>query len=199
MCGHAHRFPVLRPGESAQCVRCDTMLAHGSRLGGDAAVAFTVTGVLLAVPATLLPFIEVSKFQATRSSYAFSGVWAMWDAGMPLIAVWVFLCGLVVPFVLLGTLSALLLPRRLGWHNETPAWLLRFARALEHWAMPEVQVLAILVALAKLGSLVNVQPGPGLWCYAAMAGCMLTAWRGFELCHAPLLPRAEQRAMFHAS
>jgi paraquat-inducible protein A len=194
MCGYAHRLPRLRPGESAQCVRCDTMLAHGSRFGGDAAIAFTLTGVLLAVPATLLPFVEVSKFQAARSSYAFSGVRALWNDGMPFLGVWVFLCGMVVPFLLLGTLAGLLLPVRLGWRARPPRWLLRVARAFEQWAMPEVQVLAILVAFAKLGSLVNVHVGPGLWCYSGMALCVLIAWRGFELCHAPHLLTPEPGA-----
>ena len=98
LCAHPHEFPALAPGEGAQCVRCGTLMARGeSRVGQDAALAFTITGLLLAGPALLLPFVEVSKYQAQRASNAFDGVRALWDAGMPLLAIWVFLCGIAVP------------------------------------------------------------------------------------------------------
>lgn len=147
----------------------------------------------------LLPFVEVSKFQAARASFAFSGVRATWGADMHLFAIWVLLCGILVPLLLLATLAGLLLPARLGRTGNAPHFLLRAARAFESWAMPEVHVLAVLVAFAKLGSLVHVRPGPGLWCYAAMAGCILAAWHSFEFCHAPRLLTVGQREALQAS
>lgn len=186
LCAHPHEFPALAPGEGAQCVRCGTLMARGeSRVGQDAALAFTITGLLLAGPALLLPFVEVSKYQAQRASNAFDGVRALWDAGMPLLAIWVFLCGIAVPLLLLGTLVGILLPLRLGWRPQSPEQLRSCARAFERWCMPEVYLLAVFVAFSKLGSLVDVRVGMGLWCYAAMAVCIVTAWRSFELYHAP--------------
>ena len=190
-----NQLPRLQPGECARCDRCDTTLAVGPRSGRHAATAFTLTGLLLAGPATVLPFVTVSKFQSAHQSYLFSGAQALWNSGLNLLAVWVGLCGLVVPLVLLGTLAALLQVSQPDVNLPGANLLLRLARAFEQWAMPEVQVLAVLVAFAKLGGLVHVQPGPGLWCYAAMAVCTLVAWRNFELCHAPQIPAAESAGL----
>jgi len=45
------------------------------------------------------------------------------------------------------TLTGLLLPPRFGREPLHPQLLSQAAHALGHWAMPEVQVLAVLVAL----------------------------------------------------
>ena len=191
MCGLVNRLPPLQPGECARCHRCETPLAVGPRTGRHSASAFTLTGLLLAVPAIALPFVTVSKFQSAQESYVFSGAHALWDSGMNLLGIWVCFCGLTVPLLLLATLAALLVVSQPGVSRPAADFLLRIARAFEQWAMPEVQMLAVLVAFAKLGTLVNVRPGPGLWCYAGMAFCTLVAWRNFELCHAPQIPAAD--------
>jgi paraquat-inducible protein A len=53
----------------------------------------------------------------------------------------------------------------------------RVADGIAFWAMPEVQVLGVLVSFFKLGAIVNARIGPGFWCYAVGAFCMLMAWR----------------------
>jgi paraquat-inducible protein A len=162
-------------------VRCDTVLAKGSRLGTDTALVFSITGLILAPPSALLTFVSAGKLGAERLSLLFTGVGCLWDGGMRLLAALVLLCGGLIPLALLATLAAVHAPSRLGWPRDKFEPLFRVARALEHWALPEVQVLAVLVALMKLGSVVDVTIGPGFWCYCAMALSLLIAQHSFDL------------------
>jgi paraquat-inducible protein A len=181
LCGHEHELIPLAPGESALCLRCDTVLARGSWLGRDGTLVFTLTGLILAVPALFLPFITAGKFGQERGGLLFTGVEGLWRHDMRLLAIWVLLCGAIVPILLLTVLAALLLPARLGWTQLRSEFLSNTARAMGYWAIPEVQVLAVLVALMKLGSLVDVTIGAGFWAYIGMSLSVLIAWRSFTL------------------
>ena len=181
LCGQDHQLIALAPGERALCRRCDTVLTQRSRVGPDAALVFTLTGLLLAAPAFFFPFITAGKFGQQRGGVLFTGVEGLWDNGMPFLAIWVLLCGAVVPIVLLGILAAGLLRSRLGWSNGPSELLSQAAHALSYWAIPEVHVLAVLVSLIKLGSVVNVTIGVGFWCYIGMSISLLLAWRNFML------------------
>ena len=179
LCGHEHQPIALRPGESALCVRCENVLARGSRVGRDVDLVFTLTGLFFSLPAVLLPFITAGKFGQVRGGVLFTGVEGLWDHGMRVLAIWVMLCGAVVPMLLLTVMAVVLLPERMGWRPWRPDFLSNVTHAMGYWAIPEVQVLAVLVALLKLGSLVNVTIGPGFWCYGAMSVSLLVAWRSF--------------------
>jgi paraquat-inducible protein A len=186
---------TLAPGEQARCHRCGTVLARGRRLGLEAPFVFALSGLLMAVPATLLPFISAGKFGDRRVSLLFTGVGALWDNGMRALSLLVLFCGGIGPIGLLMTLAVLLAP---GWRRRDPAGterreLTRLASFLQTWALPEVQVLAVIVALFKLGSLVNVEIGAGFWCYCGMTLLLILARRGFEMEHLPG-GKAERRA-----
>lgn len=181
LCGQEHRPIRLAPGDKALCVRCDAVLAQGTRLGPDTALVFSITGLIFALPAALLPFVSAGKLGDERISLLFTGVGSLWNGGMRSMAILVFLCGGLLPLSLLAILTVLHAPsHRPGRQKANFHLLFRAARILEHWAIPEVQVLAVLVALAKLGSLVDVTIGPGFWCYCAMALSLLIALHSFD-------------------
>jgi paraquat-inducible protein A len=180
LCGKDHHAVPLAPGEKAHCTQCDTVMAKGRRGGRDVPYVFCVTGLVLAPPACLLPLISAGKLGAERTSTLFTGVGALWDNGMRALAVLVLLCGAVLPIALLAVLAVLQAPERLASLFGTQATLFRVARYLELCAIPEVQVLAILVALAKLGSVVHVTIGPAFWFYCAMSFSLILAQRRFD-------------------
>ena len=158
-------------------MRCGTVLERGGRLGPDAALVFSLTGLMLALPAFQLPFVRAGKLGDERTCLLFTGVQSLWEGGFRTLAVLIALCGALLPLVLLVVLAALHTTNRLGWPKTNLGHLVRMARILEHWAIPEVQVLAVLVAISKLGRFVEITLGPGFWCYCAMALALLIAQR----------------------
>ena len=153
-------------------MRCNHPLTKGRRGGKHAPAALALTGLILAAPAALLPFMTIEKFGSARSGNFLTGVASLNENGMPFLAVWVLVCGGFAPLLLLAAIAA-------GRHYPDHAQ--RWGRVLAHWAMPEVYVLAVLVALTRLGRIVQVEVNAGLWCYTAMSLALLAAWQAFRL------------------
>jgi paraquat-inducible protein A len=139
-----------------------------------------VTGLLLAPAACFLPFMSAGKLGAERVSALFTGVEALWGNGMRALGALVLFAGGVLPVALLAILGLLLASAKFPSIIPLRGGLIRAARALEEAAIPEVQVLAILVALTRLGGLVHVRMLAGFWCYCAMSLCLLLAEHGFD-------------------
>ena len=180
LCGMEHAPAQLKPGEKALCARCDTLMAKGPRLGPQVDLVFSLTGLILAAPAAFLPFVSASKLGDERTSTLLTGVVSLWEQGMRTLAILVFACGGLFPLLLLAALAALHLPTGVAWPESGRQFLFRAARFIGEWAIPEVQVLAVFVALGKLGSVVELRIGPGFWCYCGMTLSLLIAQRSFE-------------------
>jgi paraquat-inducible protein A len=180
-CGQLHTRVKLRPGHASQCVRCNAQLDLGRASNWLVTLAWALTGLILWVPANFLPIVSVSQLGNAHESLLATGVTALWQHGMPWVAVLVMLCGIVAPLLLLLTLLALLVPITLGRPSNRLLFLVRWLHGLELWSIPEVYLLAVLVAFIKLGSVVNAEPAAGLACQACMSLALLIAWRRFDV------------------
>jgi paraquat-inducible protein A len=123
----------------------------------------------------------LQKFGRVRTTVLTVGFDGFWSHGFESLGVWVLLCGILAPLGLLALLVAVLYTDRRPEFRELNARLRRWADGIQYWAMPEVQVLGVMVAFFKLGDVVNVTIGPGLWCYAVASLFTLLAWRRFNL------------------
>lgn len=180
-CGQTHQAVRLRRGERARCVRCERNLARRSWLGPHAALAFGLSSVALGVPALILPFVTVSKFGSERISFVITGAEALAAHNMHTLGTWVAVCAIIAPALLLAFLIYGCAIRGRGHREEREVFAERAVHTIQEWAMPEVHVLSVLVAFFKLGSLVEVEVGPGMYSYAASAVFLLLAWRTFSL------------------
>jgi paraquat-inducible protein A len=98
------------------------------------------------------------------------------------VAIVVFLASIVIPLLKLAGLFFLTVTSRL----ETRRWLrtrtrlYRFIDVIGPWAMLDVFLLAILVALVKLGQFATVLPGPGLIAFTCVVVLTILASASFD-------------------
>jgi paraquat-inducible protein A len=129
----------------------------------------------------ILPFVTVSKFGNERISFVITGAEALSARNMHALGTWVAVCAVLAPGLLLGFLLLGCMRDTLNLPAPGTLFASRAVHAIQEWSMPEVHVLAVLVAFFKLGSLVDVDVGAGMYCYAAASVLMLMAWRCFTL------------------
>jgi len=83
ICGLQQTVGVVPGGARVHCVRCDHLLFQN--MAGEAnrrVFSFSLTALLLLIPANLYPILEVTSFGNTRSYTALSGARALWEGNM---------------------------------------------------------------------------------------------------------------------
>lgn len=148
------------------------------RRRNQCALALCVTGLVLAPPSFLLPFVTVNKLGNTHVCFLINTAYGLWQNGMAALGGWVLFCGTIAPLALLCILTAAF-SNQFAANGTISRGQRHLARILAQWAMPEVLILAVLVAFFKVRDLVNMRLGPGFWCYLGVALLSLLASHSF--------------------
>ncbi len=167
-CGTLQRLPPAPRAGVATCLTCRSTLERTWGRSPGLALACASSALLLLVPANVMPFLTTSVLGVSRQSVLASSAVAMRADGWPLLALIIFAFVVVAPFVRFGLLSAVLGALQLG---RRPAWLgpaFRRADSLQTWAMPDVFLLGLVVAYARLKASIDVEVGPGALCFIAV-------------------------------
>ena len=173
----------LPPGAAAERTRCASFISAGSSRGRHEVVAaLTLAAQVLYLPANNYPILKMHLHGSKSESTVWDGVVTLMTHNEWAVAVIVFLASMVIPLVKLAGLFALVLTARMGWsrHLRERTRLYKFIDAIGPWAMLDVFLLAVLVALVKLSSWAKVIPGPGLLAFAAMVVLTMLASAAFD-------------------
>lgn len=179
-CGLVHNVPQLGGGEEATCSRCGTALktrAHAR--ARSRTTAFALAGLVLFPLAIGLPILRVEQLGHQHATNVWQGVVELLAAGEWVVGLIVLVCSLVIPVLKLVAML-LLSQRRQRLGRRHRALTYRAVEWLGRWGMVDVLLVAVLVALVKLGSWVQVEPGPGLFAFTAMVMCSLFSTACFD-------------------
>jgi len=182
ICGLPQHLPDLEPGMIADCARCGSRLARGNRNSLMWTAAFSLAALMFYLPANLYPILRLEWYGTHSENTAWDGAITLFRQGQPVIGIIVFLASIVIPFLKLLTLFYLVATVRFrspAWRRQR-AWIYRVLEFIGPWAMLDVFVMSILVALVKLGELATVLPGRGLFSFMAVAVLTIIASQSFE-------------------
>lgn len=170
---------MIAPGLAARCPRCDTLVRVARRPRSRARTAAFALGALSLYPAAMtLPVLEVTRFGHVQDATIWSGVTALLEQGEIAVGIVVLLASVVAPMLKLVTMLVLCLPSRAGKAHRALAY--RLVEWIGRWGMLDVLLVAVLVAVVKLGDVVSVQPGPGLAAFTGVVILSLLASAVFD-------------------
>lgn len=161
----------VAPGTKAYCPRCGCLLHRPRPRSIERTLALSVTGLILVIPANLLPMLGIRLFGNSHDGTLWSGAAALMDEGMWSVAILVLLSSVFLPIINLCLAFLISLHLYLNKLNKVNAYLAYWLRWFQHfneWAMLEVYALSIIVACVKLSSMAQIRFGFGLYSFIAL-------------------------------
>jgi paraquat-inducible protein A len=180
-CGLAQTLPPAATGMRPCCARCHTRLekrrsiAHGR--GRTAAIA--LAALILYPLAITLPMVRVEKFGHHNDASILTGIAKLFAAGHLVVAVIVLLCSIVIPLCKLVALLVLSAGGSFLRHQHR-AFTYHVVEWTGRWGMLDVLLVAILVAVLKVGDLVEVTAGPAATAFTCCVVLSLIATATFD-------------------
>lgn len=181
VCGLAQSIPPIPERMRACCGRCGTTVRRRSRhfRSNRRSAALAAAGLILYPLAIGLPLIRVEKFGHHNDASILEGTATLLTQGHVLVALIVGLCSVVLP---LGKLGALLILSAGGLHlrHHHRALTYHLVEWTGRWGMLDVLLVAVLVAVLKLGDVVDVSAGPAALAFTSCVVLSLLASAFFD-------------------
>lgn len=165
----------LRHGESASCPRCGNVLTRYRADASSRTLAYTVAALILLIIANSFSFLSFSASGLENQMTLGQTPGTLLEYGMPSAA---FVVGAFIIFIPAGVLVMMLgLCGALMQQRYYP-WLGSLAKGIflaQNWAMVEVFIIGVIVALVKIAAMATVYLGVSFWAYVAFAICFTLA------------------------
>ncbi len=182
-CGMVQRVEALPKGAAAECFRCGAFLGvRRTSASLHVTAALSLAALVLYVPANVYPIMKMYLHGAYSESTVWDGIKILMDHHEWAVAIIVFMASMVIPLVKLAGLFSLVVTSRMGWGRRLRGrtHLYKFIDAIGPWAMLDVFLLAVLVALVKLQGWAEILPGTGLLAFTAMVVLTMLASAAFD-------------------
>jgi paraquat-inducible protein A len=181
-CGLIQSLKELKPGTTAQCGRCRSIIRTRKINSLQRTAAFSLAAAILYVPANIYPILRMHYYGAYSESTIWDGCVNLFKDDQWLVAGIIFLASIVIPiFKLLGLFFLVIITKAKStkWRQQR-TWIYKTIETVGPWAMLDVFLLSILVALVKLQRIATVMPGRGLVAFTAVVVLTILASASFD-------------------
>jgi paraquat-inducible protein A len=179
-CDLLHQTVPPPPGGAVSCTRCGDLLYRKPRGAFQVVLALTLTALLMFLVANAFPLVTFELAGRSQPGKLISGVLGLYREGYWELAGLVLFTTILAPLLYLLGLFYVLLPLSLGRRPWGLAPLFRTIKALTPWAMLEVYMFGILVALIKLRDFGHVDSGIALFAFFGLACAIVAINRGLD-------------------
>ena len=178
-CGQVQHFSHPPKGCRVECVRCGEILLRERSYPRARTAAFALAALFLYVPANIYPVMIMQYLGRETENTVWAGVRALYRDGMWGVATIVFCASILIPFLKLLGLVFLVSVRGSRWQKARTK-IHKLVEVLGPWAMLDVFLLAIMVALIRFGTFATVIPGVGIFAFTAVVVLTLLASASFD-------------------
>lgn len=164
------------------CPRCHSPLHLRKPHSLQRTWALLASAACLYIPANFLPIMTVEKFGETENNTILSGVVTFWQMQAYPVAIVIFTASVLIPILKVTSLVWLCLAAQ-GRADASPKALTRIYHITEllgRWSMVDVFVVSILACLVRMGTLLNILPGPAALSFSGVVILTMFAAMSFD-------------------
>ena len=178
-CGLMQHLGTVPPGSEAVCRRCADVLVRTVHSSRSRTAALALAALFLYVPANIYPIMIMEYMGRHSENTVWGGVQALYQDRMWYVAVIVFLASILIPLLKLLGLFFLVLNRGARW-QKLRTRIYKIVCLIGPWAMLDVFLLSILVALIRFGRFAHVTAGPGIYAFVSVVIFTILASASFD-------------------
>ena len=177
-----HGCGALLSVKEHHCPRCGHGVHPRTPESIQRCVALLIAASILYLPANLLPIMVTESLGSETYSTILGGVVLLWEMGSYPVAMIIFIASVVVPIAKILSLFWLCfsVSRHDGHHRRGRTRLYRLTEFVGRWSMVDVFVVAILVALIRMGKLMSIYPGAAAMAFASVVVVTMLAAMQFD-------------------
>ena len=187
VCDALHHDQDVQKHSIAKCARCGTVLAAPKSGAMTRIAMLSLTALILLIAAAFFPFLALEVQGLSHQASVLDTILAFASGTMLPLSLATGLLIVLLPAARYCALIYTLAPMAIGYRPAPyAAMVYTWAERLKPWAMAEIFIIGVAVALVKVSGLARVELGPAFWAFAALlivtiltdsSICRLTVWK----------------------
>jgi paraquat-inducible protein A len=161
-------------GHSIVCPRCGKTISRRRTRSITKALALSIAGLLMYLPAILLPLITMKSFGFSDSANIIDSIINFYRSGYYFVSFMVLLSAVILPLILLTSIFIISVQLYMKRYPPYLARLFRNYLHLKEWAMVEVYLLGIMVTIIKMVDSTDIYYHSGIFCFTGLVLLTLT-------------------------